>query len=214
MENYISFEETLTDIWKTKVITYLNECWFFGWEYFIFWNFIIKHWFNYMIWNKINKDLINNIKREDNINLYKEYSELLDIVLSKNKWYFYIFECNWIYKIWITWDIKTRYKKYTTENPFETKIYKVWELYWNQEIETYLKRKFILKQFKWEWFRFNKDDLLYIEDLLDWISLDIVLCEYFEDELDMKCSYIKTEKNKKEEEEIKLYLNTKIYGHK
>lgn len=178
------FNECLTPTSRQKCLKYLlwDSRVQFCWNYLFFWDYCISHSLNATIksdnvfWDEDDEKNIEKLNKEND--KYEEYSFLLDCILSNDKWFLYIFECNWIYKIGITWDIENRYKKYVTENPFTVKILSVIELYWYSEMEKYIHNKYKDKRHRWEWFNITLEEAKEIQEFVEWVCFDIVIMNW------------------------------------
>lgn len=72
------------------------------------------------------------------------------------------------YKIGITKNIKSRLSTINTGNPNKVKLYKQWKHKYYKEIEKNIHKKFNRQKIKGkEWFTLNKNDLLWIINIIE-----------------------------------------------
>lgn len=80
-------------------------------------------------------------------------------------WYIYLIKVWKFYKIWKTININNRFNKYVTENPEKPELIHTFKSddYTKSELE--LHDKFKNKNYNREWFKLDKNDVLYIKTL-------------------------------------------------
>ena len=100
------------------------------------------------------------------MNIYN-YRKARDIKPKKSD-RLYVFEANWIYKVWVTWNINKRLSTTITHNPSVSLVHNFYceNARWMEKaIHSIYKDKRIL----WEWFSLTKKDVDHIENLFSWI---------------------------------------------
>lgn len=122
---------------------------------------------------------IDNIIKSNNLNpeyyWFSSLNNMIDKIYIKSKkdikskkickWYIYfIKDNNWYVKIWKTIDIKSRSKKYVTENSNKVEI--IHNIYYDNidywEAERIRHNYFIKKHHNREWFKLDDNDVKYI----------------------------------------------------
>lgn len=76
----------------------------------------------------------------------------------------YVVECEWLYKIWITENIKSRTSQIQTGNSKKINIIFVSEKKYTKKEEEWLHEKFKEKRVHWEWFNLGADDVYFINN--------------------------------------------------
>lgn len=126
-------------------------------------NIFIKNNINWdYFWFKDIDETIKYIKEE---NKKKKQNNHIGNEYTDKKWYVYLIKQGEYYKIWKTIDLKSRFKKYITENPNECELihsYLVDE-YWREEER--LHKRFAHKNHNREWFLLDDNDVEYIKTL-------------------------------------------------
>lgn len=117
----------------------------------------------YIIDNNINIREYNSKKLEDNFKVSK--NELIIKEPKNNKWFIYVIKSWHLYKVWKTKNLKTRTKKYITENPYLLELIHCYEVLDMTKEEKRLHLIFSDKRKRWEWFLLSKEDILYIKTL-------------------------------------------------
>jgi hypothetical protein len=83
---------------------------------------------------------------------------------------FYIIKANHYYKLGISKNIKKRIKSYT-EMPYEIQYIYYKEVNNYKKVELYIMEYFNSKRIKREWFRLNKDDIVWLKKYLGSIEV-------------------------------------------
>lgn len=81
--------------------------------------------------------------------------------------YIYVIKVNEYFKIGKSTDIKTRIKRYITENPYEIKVIIFKKVKDHTKTENYLLKRFKNKKHKNEWFLLDDNDLVSIKNYLE-----------------------------------------------
>lgn len=117
----------------------------------------------YIIENNLNIKEYNSKKLEDEFNEFKKETKIKERKISK--WFIYVIRSWDLYKVWKTNNIKTRTKKYITENPYLLDLIHCYETLDMTQEEERLHLLFSDKRKRWEWFSLSEDDILYIKTL-------------------------------------------------
>jgi hypothetical protein len=104
-------------------------------------------------------------KNEINRTRKNQYWGLLDRNKEWFKWFVYILESNWLYKIWITtnkFTLKDRVKKLQCWNPYKINVIHLIATANTKELEDRLHEKYKQQHINWEWYNLNDEQLQYL----------------------------------------------------